>query len=109
MRTRCLPETIYNVIAKPAPACPPGADCGRDVLSDFNRIDKDRDGMLNYNEVAFDAADANKDSQLSLGEYADARAAGNLSNTAGFGYQLQGSHQAELPPLTSCIDLRSRN
>lgn len=52
--------------------------------------------MLNYNEIAFDAADANKDSQLSLGEYADAREAGN-PNTAGFGYQIQRSHQAELP------------
>merc|ERR1712060_172304 len=100
-----IPETkmvskqipVYNVVAKPAPPCPPGADCGGDILSDFNRIDKDGDGMLNYNEVAFDAADANKDSQLSLGEYMDARASGNLSNTAGFGYQLPLSNQAELP------------
>jgi len=40
--------------------------------------------MLNYNEVAFDAADTNKDGQLTLGEYYySARAAGNLNNTAG--------------------------
>ena len=76
---------VYNVVARPAPPCPPGADCGGNVIDDFNRIDKDGDGMLNYNEVAFDAADTNKDSQLSLGEYYDARATGNLSNTAGFG------------------------
>jgi len=100
MRTRCLPETklvskqipVYNVIAKPAPPCPPGADCGGNLLSDFNRIDKDGDGMLNYNEVAFDAADTNKDSQLSLGEYMDARASGNLNNTAGLGYALPASN-----------------
>ena len=56
---------------------------GDGVQADFARIDKDGDGQLNYNEVAFDIADVNKDSQLSLGEYHDARAAGNLSNTAG--------------------------
>ena len=56
---------------------------GDGVQADFARIDKDGDGQLNYNEVAFDIADVNKDSQLSLGEYYDARAAGNLSNTAG--------------------------
>merc|ERR1719419_1706199 len=61
------------------------------MISDFNRIDKDGDGMLNYNEVAFDAADANKDSQLSLGEYYNARASGNLSNMAGpISYSNQG-------------------
>jgi len=116
MRTRCIPETklvtkqipIYNVVARPAPPCPPGADCG-DVLSDFNRIDKDGDGMLNYNEIAFDAADANKDSQLSLGEYMDARAAGNLNNTAGLGYQLPSSYlQAELPQAQN-LGMRSCN
>jgi len=91
VRTRCVPETkivskqipVYNVIAKPAPALASGADFAGDMISDFNRIDRDGDGMLNYNEVAFDAADANKDGQLSLGEYYNARASGNLSNTAG--------------------------
>jgi len=65
VRTRCVPKTrivhkipIYNV-ARPAPPCPPGANCGSNVVDDFNRIDKNGDGMLNYNEVAFDAADAN--------------------------------------------------
>jgi len=99
VRTRCHPETkvvskqipVYNVIAKPAPPCPPGADCGGNVMEDFNRIDKDGDGMLNYNEVAFDAADANKDGKPSFGEYYDARAAGYLSNTAaGVGRETYG-------------------
>jgi len=94
VRTRCVPETkmvtkqipVYNVVARPAPPCPPGADCGSgDVMADFNRIDKDGDGQLNYNEVAFDIADANKDGQLSFGEYAQARGSGYLGNTAGFG------------------------
>jgi len=89
VRTRCTPETkmvskqipVYNVVAKPAPPCPPDAD--GNVIDDFNRIDKDGDGMLNYNEVAFDVADTNKDGVLSQEEYYNARAAGNLGNTAG--------------------------
>merc|ERR1719189_2215844 len=74
-------------MVRPAPPCPPGADCGGggDVVKDFNRIDKDGDGMLSYNELAFDAADSNKDGKLSFDEYYDARASGNLSNTSGFG------------------------
>jgi len=95
MRTRCVPVTkmvtkqipVYNVVSKPAPPCPPDADYGGgNVTADFNRIDKDGDGQLNYNEVAFDIADANKDSQLSFAEYATARASGNLGNTAAFGH-----------------------
>jgi len=89
VRTRCIPETkmvskqipVYNVVAKPAPPCPPDAD--GNVIDDFNRIYKDGDGMLNYNEVAFDVADTNKDGVLSQEEYFNARAAGNLGNTAG--------------------------
>jgi len=104
VRTRCVPETkivnkkipVYNVVARPAPPCPPGADCGSNIVDDFSRIDKDGDGMLNYNEVAFDAADTNKDSQLSLGEYYSARAAGNLNNTAGIGIR------AEKSDVTGC-------
>merc|ERR1719204_360972 len=99
VRTRCVPETkivskqipVYNVIARPAkPAPPVPAETSGDVQADFNRIDKDGDGMLNYNEVAFDVADANKDSQLSFDEYAAARASGSLGNTAGNGYAMSG-------------------
>jgi len=90
VRTRCTPETkivskqipVYNVVVRPAPPCPP---TGGNVVQDFNRIDKDGDGMLNYNEVAFDVSDANKDGLLSREEYYNARATGNLANTAGFG------------------------
>jgi len=96
VKTRCVPETkmvsrqipVYNVVARPAPPCPPGGDAsavGSNVASDFQRIDKDGDGMLNYNEVAFDIADTNKDQQLSPTEYYNARASGNLGNTSGFG------------------------
>jgi len=90
VQTRCTPETkmvsklipVYNVVARPAPACPPGADCGGNITDDFSRIDKDHDGMLNYNEVAFDIADRNKDGLLSQGEYFKARATGNFSTAA---------------------------
>jgi len=93
VRTRCIPETkmvskqipVYNVVARPAPPCPPGADCGTNIGDDFKRIDKDGDGMLSYNEVAFDVADTNKDGKLAQEEYYNARAAGNLNNTSGFG------------------------
>merc|ERR1712025_1031125 len=104
VRTRCTPETkmvskqipVYNVVARPAPPCPPGADCGGNITDDFSRIDKDGDGMLNYNEVAFDIADQNKDGLLSQGEYFSARATGNLGNTAGFG---NNTYSAD----TSCV------
>jgi len=56
--------------------------CLRGVGVDFNRIDKDGDGMLNYNEVAFDIADVNKDGLLSKAEYHSARFAGMLGSTA---------------------------
>lgn len=39
------------------------------MISDFNRIDKTGDGMLSYEEVAFDNADANKDGVLDINEY----------------------------------------
>jgi len=103
IRTRCNPETkmvtkqipVYNVVARPAPPCPPGADCGAAIANDFNRIDKDGDGMLSYNEIAFDIADVNKDQQLSFSEYYNARAAGNLSNTANLGnYGVADSNNA---------------
>jgi len=96
VRTRCLPETkmvtkqipVYNVVARPAPPCPsdenteePSVVVDQGVVNDFIRIDKDGDGQLNYNEVAFDAADVNKDEQLSFDEYYHARATGNLGNT----------------------------
>jgi len=97
VKTRCVPETkmvtkqipVYNVVARPAPPCPPGVECGNgaNVVEDFMRIDKDGDGQLSYNEVQFDVADANKDSQLSFDEYAQARASGQFSNTAGPSYE----------------------
>lgn len=82
VRTQCVPETrivkktipVYNVVARPAPPCPPGvADCvGANITA-------------NYNEFAFDAADKNRNGQLSFQEYADARARGNLGSTAAVG------------------------
>jgi len=101
IKTRCLPETkmitkqipVYNVVPRPAPPCPPDetddeepAGINQGVVNDFNRIDKDGDGHLSYNEIAFDIADANKDGNLSFGEYHDARMAGNLRNTEGIRY-----------------------
>jgi len=94
MRTGCVPETkivtkqipVYNVVARPAPPCPPGADCGDGtVAADFNCLDKDGDGQQNNNEIPFDIADANMDGQFLLGEYAAARASGDLGNIADFG------------------------
>jgi len=44
----------------------------RDVVNDFERIDKDGDGMLNFLEMVFDDVDADKDGELSKGEYSQA-------------------------------------
>jgi len=97
IRTRCHPETkmvtkqipVYSVVARPAPPCPPDENPDEEpsavdqgVVDDFNRIDKDGDGQLSFNEFAYDTADLNKDGQLSFDEYYKARTAGNLSNTA---------------------------
>jgi len=97
VRRRCVPETkivtkqipVYNVVAKPAPAVPLGVVGGASagdgaMLSDFSQIDKDVNGQLNYNEDAFDIADANTNEQLSFGEYQNARTSGQLGNRAGF-------------------------
>jgi len=43
------------------------------VLSDFQRIDKDHDKLLTFLEIAFDSADSNKDGRLSVTEYSVAR------------------------------------
>jgi len=90
VRTRCIPETkmvsrqipVFNVVAKPAPPCPPGADCGKDVPADIN-VDKDAAGMTNFEEIPYEAAFSNKDAVPAQNEYANETA--NLSNTAGYG------------------------
>jgi len=76
VKTRCVPETkivtktipVYNVVPRPAPPCPPDTDCGvdEDVAADFRRIDKNGDGQLSYDEIAFDIA--NKDAGLDYGQ-----------------------------------------
>jgi len=43
------------------------------VVSDFQRIDKDHDKLLTFLEIAFDSADHNKDGRLSITEYSEAR------------------------------------
>jgi len=45
----------------------------KDVLTDFNRIDRNEDGVLNIDEIEFDGADRNKDGELSYDEYYVAR------------------------------------
>jgi len=52
-----------------------------DMAIDFDRIDRNDDGFLSYDEVAFDIADIFKDGLLSLGEYASARADGLFADT----------------------------
>jgi len=44
------------------------------VLDDFERVDKNHDGVLTFLEIAFDSADSNKDGKLSIPEYAETRA-----------------------------------
>jgi len=49
-----------------------------DVLADFDRIDKNGDGLLYFDEIEFDMADTNRDGELSLKEYYAARAENTL-------------------------------
>jgi len=49
------------------------ASSDTDIRTDFSRIDKDGNRLLTIDEIAFDIADTNKDSQLSLEEFARAR------------------------------------
>ena len=76
VRTRCVPETkmvskqipVFNVVAKPAPPCPPGADCGGDVGANYSGTQRLGGGISNYNEAAYDAvqpADTEKDVPVS--------------------------------------------
>jgi len=45
-----------------------------DLIDDFDIVDKNGDGFLNYDEIAFAIADTNKDGKLSFEEYETARA-----------------------------------
>jgi len=59
-------------------------DFNRDVYRDFNRIDRNRDGLLSYPEISYDTADANKDGVLDYNEYsAGHRGHGYISNITG--------------------------
>jgi len=51
------------------------------VLVDFHRIDRDNDGLLNFDDLAFAMADTNQDGKLSLVEYSRARADGRFTET----------------------------
>lgn len=52
-----------------------------DATTDFNRIDKDGDRLLNFDEVVFDIADTNKNGRISLEEYSLAREDNSLMET----------------------------
>jgi len=53
----------------------------KDVLTDFTRIDKDGDGVLDIDEMEFDIADTNKDGELSYHEYYEARVVQEITDT----------------------------
>jgi len=52
-----------------------------DVHADFDRIDKNGDGLLNYDEMEFDIADTNRDGSLSVEEYYAARSENTIVET----------------------------
>jgi len=91
VRTRCIPETkmvskqipVYNVVASPAPPCPPAADCGEDEVKDKGAIDKDGTDKAANIEPVYDASYLRQDEIVSPEEYHLAPANANLSNTAG--------------------------
>jgi len=52
-----------------------------DVHADFDRIDKNRDNVLSYDEIEFDTADTNEDGSLTFAEYYAARAENTVVET----------------------------
>lgn len=53
----------------------------KDVLTDFTRIDRNGDGVLDIDEMEFDSADSNKDGKLSYHEYYEARVVQDITDT----------------------------
>lgn len=88
-RTRCVPETkmvrkqipVYNVVAKPAPPCPPEIDCGPDGPDD----QKDGDYKMN-DRMTFNNIDTNKDGVVQFNEFQAARGSGQISVASGQRY-----------------------
>merc|ERR1719193_2119807 len=88
-RTRCVPETkiitkqipVYNVVARPAPPCPPDTDCGGDIMHNFVEIDKDLENTKNDDEKAMNPTDTNN-TQISYQEYTAAKATSDLPKSS---------------------------
>jgi len=53
----------------------------KEAVDDFHRIDKDGDESLIFTEIAFDAADTNKDGELTIEEYSLAHAEEKLGDS----------------------------
>jgi len=91
VRTRCVPETkmvskqipVFNVVARPAPPCPPGADCGGNAMADFDH--NGGNSMMKYSEVPSYVQDTEQNGLPAQNEYQSTRATENLSNTASYG------------------------
>jgi len=66
-----LPTTMPTKTPTTQPTMP---TVHADLINDFDIIDKNGDGSLNYDEIVFAIADTNKDHKLSLKEYEAARA-----------------------------------
>jgi len=53
-----------------------------DLIADFDIIDRNADGVLNYDEIAYAIADTTKDGSLSYDEYEAARSDGIFVDTS---------------------------
>jgi len=84
-RTRCVPETrivskqipVYNVVAKPAPPCPPGTECGGNAAGNL----QDGDYKVS-DEVAVNTVDVNNGGQISFQEFSGAASTANQAQSA---------------------------
>jgi len=94
VRTRVVPETkivtkqipVYNVVPRPAPPCPPGADCGNlAVMGGSNRADMGGDGQVSYNEAATGIVLGNQGNQLYSGQYPDSGATAQFGKSSAIG------------------------
>jgi len=105
VRTRVVPETkivtkqipVYSVVPRPAPPCPPGADCGNLALTGGSYpADMGGDGQVSYNEAANGIIMGNQANQVSFGQYPVTGATAQFGESSGIRQAAYDKHTTDL-------------